>query len=117
MDVNNFDVQGLSKGAVEKSRLKNGANSLSFRKSNGFFDALKGLTKEPMVILLLVTSCIYFASEQPGDGVFPALAIVLVAGISLYQDSRSRNAFEKLKDYSQPKCKVIRDGKVIEIKS
>lgn len=94
-----------------------GANSLSFKRENGFTDALKGLAKEPMVILLLVTSCVYFISGNPGDGIFLASAIVLVAGISLYQDSRSRNALEKLKDFSQPKCKVIRNGEVLEIKS
>ena len=70
-----------------------------------------------MVILLLVTSVIYFVSGQLGDGIFLAFAIILVAGISLYQDSRSRDALEKLKDFSQPKCKVILNGKVLEIKS
>jgi Ca2+-transporting ATPase len=117
MAVNNFNVQGLSNREVIAARSKYGANSLSFKKENGFTDALKGLAKEPMVILLLVTSCIYFISGKAGDGIFLASAIVLVAGISLYQDSRSRNALEKLKDFSQPKCKVIRDGEVLEIKS
>ncbi|WP_295801670.1 cation-translocating P-type ATPase [Mucilaginibacter sp.] len=117
MSANNFDVKGLSGVEVMAARAKHGANSLSFKKENGLVDALKGLAKEPMVILLLVTSCIYFISGKAGDGIFLASAIVLVAGISLYQDSRSRNALEKLKDFSQPKCKVIRDGEVLEIKS
>ncbi|HEY0667354.1 MAG TPA: cation-translocating P-type ATPase, partial [Sphingobacteriaceae bacterium] len=34
-----------------------------------------------------------------------------------FQDSRSRNALEKLKDFTQPHCKVIRNGKLDEIKS
>jgi Ca2+-transporting ATPase len=117
MAVNNFNIPGLSNRDVIAARSKYGANSLSFKKENGFTDALKGLAKEPMVILLLVTSCIYFISGKAGDGIFLASAIVLVAGISLYQDSRSRNALEKLKDFSQPKCKVIRDGEILEIKS
>ncbi|MES2268551.1 MAG: cation-translocating P-type ATPase [Bacteroidota bacterium] len=117
MAVNNFNIQGLSNKEIIAARAKYGANSLFFKKENGFTDALKGLAKEPMVILLLVTSCIYFISGKAGDGIFLASAIVLVAGISLYQDSRSRNALEKLKDFSQPKCKVIRGGEVLEIKS
>lgn len=116
MAINNFDIQGLSEQEVLAARSKYGANSLSFKKENGFIDALIGLTKEPMVILLLVTSCIYFISGKAGDGIFLASAIVLVSGISLYQDSRSRNALEKLKDFSQPKCKVIRHGEVLEVK-
>ena len=46
-----------------------------------------------------------------------ASAILLVSFISLYQDSRSRNALEKLKSYSQPNGKVIRNGEMMEIKS
>ncbi|MFD2873732.1 cation-translocating P-type ATPase [Mucilaginibacter ximonensis] len=117
MAVNNFNLSGLSNKEVVAARAKYGANSLSFKKQNGFGDALKGLAKEPMVILLLITSGIYFISGNTGDGIFLASAIVLVAGISLYQDSRSRNALEKLKDFSQPKCKVIRGGEILEIKS
>lgn len=45
------------------------------------------------------------------------MAIVLVWTISLYQDSRSRQALEKLKTFTQPNCKVIREGEVEEIKS
>lgn len=55
-----------------------------------------------MTILLLVASGIYFVSGKIGDGFFLTSAIVLVAMISLYQDSRSRNALEKLKDFVQP---------------
>ena len=86
-----------------------------FKKENHFFDALKSLAKEPMVSLLLVASIIYFISGKTGDGIFLASAILLVATISLYQDSRSKNALAKLKKFTQPNCKVIRDGLTIEI--
>ncbi|MET3977449.1 Ca2+-transporting ATPase [Mucilaginibacter sp. UYP25] len=112
-----IDIIGLNCAKVTASRLKYGSNTLSFKSENGFVDAVQGLAKEPMVLLLLVTSCIYFISGKSGDGVFLASAVVLVAGISLFQDSRSRNALEKLKDFSQPSCKVIRNGMVKEIKS
>jgi Ca2+-transporting ATPase len=114
---NNVDIQGLTTSQVLEARRKYGYNRLAYKKENGFWNALKSLAKEPMVILLLVASVIYFISGKTGDGIFLASAIVLVAAISLYQDSRSRNALEKLKDFSQPKCKVIRNGKEEEIKS
>ena len=46
-----------------------------------------------------------------------AVAIILVSTISLYQESKSRNAIEELKKLSQPKSKVIRNGEIIEIPS
>jgi len=117
MPANNFNIQGLTNEQVLEARKKYGYNRLDYKKENGFFDAIKNLAKEPMVILLLMASSIYFISGDTGDGIFLAAAIVLVSGISLYQDSRSRNALEKLKTFTQPTCKVIRDGKVEEIKS
>src|SRR5436190_10000313 len=112
MSANNFNIKGLTHEQVLQSRGKYGANRLDYKKENWLLDALKSLAKEPMVILLFVASSVYFISGNTGDGIFLASAIVLVAGISLHQDSRSRNALEKLKTLTQPHCTVIRDGEI-----
>lgn len=117
MAVNNFGFQGLSDRDVVGARLKYGSNKLSFKKTGRFVDLLGKLVKEPMVIILFMTSCIYFISGKPGDGIFLAVAIVFVAGISIYQDARSSNALEKLEELSQPESRVIRNSRVLEIKS
>ena len=117
MPTNNFNINGLNDEQVKAARENHGSNALNYKKENGFLDALKSLVKEPMVALLLVASVIYFVSGKTGDGIFLSSAIVLVATISLYQDSRSRNALEKLKSFTQPHCKVIRNAEVIEITS
>ena len=115
--ITQFNLQGLNDEQVNEARTRFGDNSLSFKKENGFLDAVKSLAKEPMVVLLLVTSVVYFVSGQTGDGVFLASAIVLVSAISLLQDSRSRNALEKLKQYTRPACKVLRNGQVVSLPS
>lgn len=115
-DINN-NIKGLTDNEVISSREKFGYNRLEFKKQNSFISAVKNLLKEPMVILLLIASTVYFISGNIGDGIFLMAAIVLVAAISLYQDSRSKNALEKLKDFTKPFCKVIRNGKTQEIKS
>ncbi len=115
MAIENFNISGLSASEVIDSRQAHGQNLMAFKEENGFLDAIKSLAKEPMVSLLLVASIIYFISGKTGDGIFLASAILLVATISLYQDSRSKNALAKLKRFTQPNCKVIRDGKTIEI--
>src|SRR5664279_1812847 len=117
MPANHFNINGLTDQQVLESRKQSGFNRLDYKKENAFLDAIKSLAKEPMVILLLVASSIYFISGDTGDGIFLASAIVLVSTISLYQDSRSRNALEKLKVYTQANAKVIRNGKTSEIKS
>ncbi|SHJ34995.1 cation-translocating P-type ATPase [Pseudozobellia thermophila] len=117
MSIDNFGIKGLSEKEVIASRKAHGRNTLTYKKESGFADALKSIAKEPMVVLLLVASSIYFFTGNIGDGIFLAIAIVLVGSISLYQDSRSRKALEKLKSLSQPNCTVIRDGKIVGIPS
>jgi Ca2+-transporting ATPase len=117
MAANHFQIKGLTADQIESARVKYGSNELSFEKENGLLDALKSIAKEPMVLLLLVAAAIYFISGDMGDAIFLSGAIVLVATISLFQDARSRNALEKLKKFTKPFCKVIRDDAVIEIKT
>ena len=117
MSENNFNIKGLTNEQVILGREKFGQNALKYKQDNTVLDLLKKLVKEPMIILLLVAASIYFISGKTGDGIFLASAILVVSAISLFQDSRSRNALQKLKNLTQPNCKVIRNGKTEEIKS
>ncbi len=117
MPASYFNIKGLTNEQVIESRKRNGNNALHYKKENSFLNAIKGIVKEPMVILLLAAASIYFISGQIGDGIFLTSAIIMVTAISLFQDSRSRNALEKLKEFTKPTCKVIRNGETIEIKS
>ena len=116
MSAGNFNIQGLSTEQVLAARAKTGKNKFDYKKENAFFSVLKALATEPMVVLLLVTSVIYYLNGALVDAVFMACAIVLVSAISIYQDSKSRSALAKLKDFTQPYCKVIRSGQLEEIK-
>ncbi|WP_309609599.1 cation-translocating P-type ATPase [Flavobacterium sp.] len=117
MTTNNFDIKGLSDQEVTISRAKGGENAIILKEENHLLKAILNFFKDPMILLLLVASTIYFISGKTSDGIFLASAIVLVSAISSYQNARSRNALAKLKDFTKPKCKVIRNGKTIEIKT
>lgn len=117
MPSNNFNITGLSSEQVKEAREKHGQNKADYKKENVFVAAIKSLAMEPMIILLLVASCIYFISGKIGDGIFLVSAIIFQSIISLYQVSRSKDALEKLKNFIQPNCKVIRNGEIIEIPS
>ncbi|NHN24774.1 cation-translocating P-type ATPase [Flavobacterium jejuense] len=117
MPSNNYDIKGLTNEQVLLSREKFGENTLKYKQKNTVLDAIKNLVKEPMIILLLVAALIYFVSGKIGDGIFLSSAIIIVSVIALFQDSRSRNALQKLKNLTQPHCKVIRDGETLDLKS
>ena len=117
MSENHKLITGLSNDEVVASRKKWGFNSLEHQKKNHLLISIIEIVKEPMFLLLFVAASIYYITGDYGDGIFMTIAIMLVAAISLFQEARSRNAIDALKKLSQPKSKVIRNGKIIEIPS
>lgn len=108
-------IKGLTSQQVSEARALHGRNEV-IHEENNVLSTLKDLFKDPMLLLLLVASLLYFISGEIGNGVFMISAIFLVIGISLYQESRSRNALAALKSLTQPTSKVIRNGVTLEIK-
>ena len=117
MTQSTHSLRGLSDYEVIQSRKKHGYNSLEHQDKNSFLASLIEMFKEPMFLLLLTATAVYFVTGKFGDGLFMLAAILLVSTISLYQESRSRNAIESLKKLLQPKSKVIRNGGIVEIPS
>ncbi|MEO0064913.1 MAG: hypothetical protein RI983_239 [Bacteroidota bacterium] len=115
MSTTPFELQGLTDEQVNQARLLHGSNQLQFAKKNSFIETIQSVLKEPMIILLFAAAFIYFVTGNAGDGLFLSVAILLVAAISIFQDSRSKAALEKLQDFTQPFCKVIRNHEIISI--
>ncbi|MBE8726047.1 cation-translocating P-type ATPase [Flavobacterium hungaricum] len=117
MNTNEKELKGLSFNEVINLREKFGTNTYSYKKDNRFLAFLKSIFGEPMVLLLLAASGIYFINKQYSDAVFLSASILLIVAISLYQEKRSRNALAKLQEFTQPLCKVIREGQQQNIKT
>jgi Ca2+-transporting ATPase len=117
MTPTNHTIIGLTNTEVKESRIQNGINSIEHQDKNNLRSSIIEMIKEPMFLLLLTATAIYFITADYGNGIFMGVAILLVSTISLYQESKSRNAIEALHKLSQPKSKVIRDSKLVEIPS
>jgi P-type Ca2+ transporter type 2C len=115
--MNKFDKKGLTHAEVLASAEQYGKNILLFKEKNPLVQMVLRTIKEPMIILLFVSSLIYFVFGKIGDGIFLSVAILFQTSLSIFQFSRSKNALAKLKELSLPKCKVIRDDEIIEILS
>ena len=111
------EIKGLSEAEVAESRIKNGANSLDHQDKNNFWTSVVEICKEPMFLLLATATSIYFITGEHSNGIFMSIAIILIASISLYQESKSKNAIQALEKLTQPKSKVIREGIIMEIAS
>jgi Ca2+-transporting ATPase len=115
MAYSNLRFPGLSEQEVYDSRTKNGSNRIDPPTENRIISFLKDFIREPMLLLLLAASTVYFIHGDPAEGIFLAISIVLVSSISIYQESRSKKALDALKKVARPKTKVIRDNEVKEI--
>lgn len=106
--TNPFPFTGLTQEQVIASRKKFGINKIESKSESSFWHAFKGAVTEPMFILLVAAAVIYFVLGEFSDAWFMLGAIILVSAISIYQDNRSRNALNALKEFTQSHATVIR---------
>ncbi len=100
---------GLSQQEADRLKKQWGGNNIRF-KQRTFLKVLSGIVSEPMFILLVIATSVYFITGEHEEGLMTAAAIVIVTAVSIYQDVRSSHALEALKAYTQEKITVIRDG-------
>ncbi len=109
------DITGLSDEAVEASRVKHGANLQISSKKNQWWQLLTAMIKEPMVLLLIAITILYFSTGSYEEAYFMLAAIFIIFSISFYQDKRSQKALQALEKINQPLSKVIRNASLMRI--
>jgi Ca2+-transporting ATPase len=110
------NIKGLDEHDIPALQEEYGKNIFEKEYSGTFFRILRDIVKEPMFILLAIACSVYFILGESNEGFLMAAAMVFVAAISIYQENKSAKALKALKQYTEPKVTVIRNGqeKVIE---
>lgn len=108
-------MKGLSPDEVEAKRKQFGSNTIELKEDRVLLSVFKEIVLEPMFLLLLAACIIYFITGQQQEGVIMLVSIFIVAGISIFQEYRSRNAIAALKKLSQSHVCVIRNGKEVKV--
>src|SRR5512136_1299881 len=108
-------VKGLSsQEAAEKIRTE-GYNELPESKKRGIFGIIVEVIHEPMFILLVASGLIYFFLGDVTEGAMLMSFVVVIIGITVYQEQKTERALEALRNLSSPRALVIRDGEQIRI--
>jgi Ca2+-transporting ATPase len=105
------NIQGINETDISGLRKKFGKNIFYSEPSRRVIHILFDIFREPMFILLFSACILYFILNKPGEGMMMIVAMVFVAGISVYQEVRNSKALEALKHFTEPKVIVIRGGK------
>ena len=97
--------------AEAQARLKKeGYNELPYQKKQGILRLLLNILREPMLLLLIIAGSIYLIMGELQDALMLMTFVIVVIGITLYQERRTERALEALRDLSSPRALVIRDG-------
>ena len=96
--------------AVAESRGEHGRNLLAAEAQTGLVTTMKEVATEPMFLLLLAACAVYFALGRVEEAITLIGALLVVAGISVYQAVRSDRALGALRDLTQPLAQVRRGG-------
>ena len=108
-------LKGLTDSELKKSREQFGYNQSTDIQASAWYTLLIDILKDPMLVLLIAVSIIYWIVGNYSEALFMLGAIIAVSGISFYQDNRSKKALEELKRLNEPLSNVIRNSKIIQI--
>jgi P-type Ca2+ transporter type 2C len=108
-------IKGLNEEEIWLLKKQHGRNVFYINQQKRFVKIVWSIVKEPMFLLLLVTSILYLLLHQPGEFFMMVAALVFVAAISLFQEIKSSNALAALQQLTEPKVRVIREGEERQI--
>ncbi len=103
-----------SRDASEKLR-RDGYNELPMSKKRSVLQIALSVVKEPIFILLVASGSIYFFLGDITEGLVLLSFVFVVMGITVYQEQKTENALDALKNLSSPRALVIREGKQVRI--
>ncbi len=105
-------TRGLTTEAVAAARAAHGRNILTSNAPSGLLTTLREVVLEPMFLLLLAACAVYIALGEGAEAITLGVALLAVAGISVYQQLRSDRALGALRELTQPRAQVRRNGVV-----
>ncbi|MFS2217017.1 HAD-IC family P-type ATPase, partial [Telluria sp. Tellsp104] len=103
-------LDGLSAAEAARRLAAEGPNTLPDRTRRGWRTILGEAAREPMFLLLVGAALLYLPLGEPRESMFLLLMVVLMLGMTLYQEGRTERALQALRDLSAPASTVVRDG-------
>lgn len=106
------DDPGLSSAEAARRLAADGPNTLPGDGARGWHHIVRDTVRDPMFSLLLAAAGLYLVLGDLQESVSLALMVLVVIGLTLYQEGRTERAIQALRDLSSPRARVIRDGQV-----
>ena len=114
---------GLTTAQAEERLQKYGPNKLKEAEKPSLLQRFLSQLKDPMLIILMIAAAVsaltgMLSGENEWAEVIIILAVVLLNAIlGVVQESKAEAAIEALQTMTAATCKVLRDGKVVQLHS
>ena len=109
--ISEVGFDGLSTEEAAHRRSLDGPNELPQAAPRNLLRETLDVVRQPMLLLLLAAGTVNFLLAEPLDGVILMLFVLVVVGISIYQEHKTGHALTALRDLSAPRAMVVRDGR------
>ena len=103
-------VSGLTGDEVKDKIQREGYNELPASSKRGLLRIIIEVIHEPMFLLLVAGGILYFILGDVTEGLMLMSFVILIIGITVYQERKTERALEALRNLSSPRALVIRDG-------
>jgi Ca2+-transporting ATPase len=114
-DFNLERLPWLSAAEAARRLREDGPNDLPSSKKRSIFAIAYEVVREPMFLLLVAAGALYLVLGDPEEALMLLGFVVVVIGITLYQEGKTQRALEALRDLSSPRALVVRDGSEMRI--
>lgn len=112
-----MEIKGLNDKEVLELREKYGKNEIVTNKKESFIVKIIHIICEPMFLLLIAASTIYFVLGEVRDGLIMFIFIFGIIIIDIIQEWKTDKTLNALKDLSEPKIQVLRNNEKVLIPS
>ncbi len=109
------NIIGLSHQEALNRLERFGYNELQTDGPRGVMKIVLGAVKEPMVLLLIGIGIIYLLLGEAEEVYSLLTFLILILGITIYQENKTEKTLFALKELSSPRAVVIREGKQLRI--
>ena len=101
---------GISETEAAERLAMDGSNELPSSGRRSIFSTAFEVIREPMLLLLVSCGAVYLVLGDVQEALMLLGFVFFVMGLTLYQERKTENALEALRDLSSPRALVIRDG-------
>jgi len=109
------EASGLSQAEAARRLAADGPNVLEQARRRTLAQRLWDLLKQPMFALLVAAALLYTLLGDLTEGLTLAVFVLAVIGLTFYQEGRTENAIEALRELTETRARVLRDGAVRDI--